>query len=77
VAAQAASGAARAVIYDPPYIRHSPMRGQETGAAGSVAAQFSFLHRTMRLCAQAVQLTGIVMILCDWEPLGNGCAPIL
>ena len=47
MAVQAASGAARAVIYDPPYIRYSPMRGREARAAGSVAAPFSFMHRTM------------------------------
>jgi hypothetical protein len=50
---------------------YSPMRGREARAAGSVAAPFSFMHRTMRPCAQAAQLKGIVMILCDGEPLGD------
>ena len=62
-------GAARAVICDPPYSRHSPMRGREDGAAGSVSAPFSFLHRTMALCARAVQPKGIVVVFCDWELL--------
>jgi hypothetical protein len=70
MAVQAASVAARAVIYDPPYIRYSPMRGQGPGRPGSIAAPISFMHRTMRLYAQAVQLKGIVMIFCDGEPLG-------
>jgi hypothetical protein len=29
------------------------------------------MPRTVRLCAQAVQLTGIVMIFCDWELLAD------
>jgi hypothetical protein len=29
------------------------------------------MHRTMRPCAQAVRLTGIVMIFCDLEPFGD------
>ena len=29
------------------------------------------MHRTMRLCAQVVQLKGIVMLFCDGEPLGD------
>lgn len=62
-------GAARAIIYDPPYSRFSPMRGREDGAAGSVAAPFSFMHRTMGLCARAVQPKGVVIIFCDWELL--------
>lgn len=68
LAAQAA-GEARAVIYDPPYSRFSPMRGREDGAAGSVAAPWKFMHQTMALCAQAVMLKGIVMIFTDWELL--------
>jgi hypothetical protein len=47
------------------------MCGREAEAAASVAAPFSFMYRIMRLCAQAVQLKGIVMILCDWDPLGK------
>ncbi len=31
-------GAARAVIFDPPYSRGGPMRGREDGMAGQVAA---------------------------------------
>lgn len=53
------------------YIRFSPMRGREAGAAGSAAGPFSFMHWTMRLCVQAVQLEGIVMISCDGELLGD------
>lgn len=52
------AGAARAVIYDPPYSRYSPMRGRGDGTAGSVAAPFSFMHRTMSLAARAVQPRG-------------------
>jgi hypothetical protein len=48
-------GTATATVFDPPYSRNSPMRGREDGAAGSVAAPFSFMHRTMRLCATAVR----------------------
>jgi DNA modification methylase len=62
-------GAAQAIIYDPPYSRHSPMRGREDGAAGSVSAPFKFMHQTMALCARAVRPKGIVMIFCDWELL--------
>ena len=45
------------------------MRGREDGAAGSVAAPFSFMHKTMALCARAVQPKGVVVIFCDWELL--------
>ena len=62
-------GAARAIIYDPPYSRFSPMRGREDGAAGSVAAPWKFMHRTMTLCARAVMLKGIVVIFGDFELL--------
>lgn len=62
-------GAARAIIYDPPYSRYSPMRGREDGAAGKVAAPFKFMHQTMALCARAVMPKGIVMVFCDWELL--------
>ena len=62
-------GAARAVIFDPPYSRHSPMRGREDGAAGSVSAPFSFLHRTLALCARAVMPKGIVICFGDWKLL--------
>jgi hypothetical protein len=47
------------------------MRGREARAAGSVAGPCSFMHRTTRLRAQAVQVKGIVMIFCDGEPLGD------
>lgn len=63
------AGAARAIVFDPPYSRYSPMRGREDGAAGSVYAPFSFMHRAMTLTARAVQLKGIVIIFCDWELL--------
>ena len=63
------SMSARAVIFDPPYSRYSPMRGREDGAAGSVSAPFSFMFRAMELCARAVMLKGIVMIFTDWELL--------
>lgn len=62
-------GAARAVVFDPPYSRHSPMRGREDGAAGSVAAPFSFMSRTMKLAARAVMAKGVVIIFCDFELL--------
>ena len=62
-------GSVAACIYDPPYSRHSPMRGREDGAAGSVSAPFKFMHQTMLLCARAVRAKGIVMIFCDWELL--------
>jgi hypothetical protein len=55
-------GAARTIVFDPPYSRYSPMRGREDGAAGSVSAPFSFMHRVMGLCARAVQPKGIVVI---------------
>ena len=67
--AQQAPGSARAIICDPPYSRYSPMRGREDGAAGSVAAPFSFLHRTMQLCARAVMPKGIVVCFSDFELL--------
>jgi hypothetical protein len=45
------------------------MRGREDGAADSVAAPFSFMHRAMSLCAKAVQPKGIIIAFCDWELL--------
>ena len=67
-------GAARAIVFDAPYSRYGPMRGREDGAAGSVYAPFSFMHRVMGLCARAVQPKGIVIIFCDWELLPDiGC----
>jgi DNA modification methylase len=63
------AGSAAAVIFDPPYSRHSPMRGREDGAAGSVSAPFRFMHQTMALCARAIRPKGIVVIFCDWELL--------
>jgi DNA modification methylase len=62
-------GAARAIVYDPPYSRYSPMRGREDGAAGSVAAPFKFMHQTLGLCARAVQPKGIVICFGDFELL--------
>ena len=62
-------GAAKAIVLDPPYSRYSPMRGREDGAAGSVSAPFSFLHRVMALAARAVQLKGIVIVFGDWDLL--------
>jgi hypothetical protein len=55
-------GTATATLFDPPCSRYSPMRGREDGAAGSVAAPFSSMHRTMRLCATVVRPKGIVII---------------
>jgi DNA methylase len=62
-------GAARAVIFDPPYSRYSPMRGREDGAAGSVSSPFSFLHQAMALCARAVMPAGVVVCFGDFELL--------
>ncbi len=45
------------------------MRGREDGAAGSVAAPFSFLHRIILLCARAVMPRGIVVCFGDWKLL--------
>jgi hypothetical protein len=45
------------------------MRGREDGAAGSVSAPFSLMHRVMGLCTRAVQSEGIVIIFCDWKLL--------
>jgi hypothetical protein len=45
------------------------MRGREDGAAGSVSAPFSFMHKVMQLCARAVMPKGIVIIFCDWKLL--------
>jgi hypothetical protein len=67
--AQQPPGEARAVVMDPPYSRYSPMRGREDGAAGSVSAPFSFMHRVMGLCTRVVQPKGIVIIFCDWKLL--------
>ena len=63
------AGAARAIIMDPPYSRYSPMRGREDGAAGSVSAPFSFLHRIMQLCARAVLPDGVVILFGDFKLL--------
>jgi hypothetical protein len=41
------------------------------GTAGSVAAPFSFMHRTNSLAARAVQPKGIVMVFRDCELLGD------
>jgi DNA modification methylase len=62
-------GAARAVVLDLPYSRYSPMRGREDGAAGSVSAPFSFLHKIMQLCARAVMPDGVVIIFGDFKLL--------
>jgi hypothetical protein len=58
-------GSARAVIYDPPYSRGSPMRGRADGMAGQVAGPFGFMHRTLELCARAVLPHGIVVVFGD------------
>ena len=63
------AGAARAIVLDPPYSRYSPMRGREDGAAGSVSAPFSFLHKIMGLCARAVMPDGVVIIFGDFKLL--------
>jgi DNA methylase len=62
-------GGAQAIVLDAPYSRYSPMRGREDGAAGSVSAPFSFLHRVMGLCARTVQPKGIVICFGDWDLL--------
>lgn len=67
--AQQPEATAKAIVYDPPYSRYSPMRGREDGAAGSVAAPFTFMSRTMALAARAVQPKGIVVVFCDWQLL--------
>jgi hypothetical protein len=71
-------GAARAIVYDPPYSRWGPMRGREDGAAGSVAAPFKFMHQTLSLCTPLLAmparrgdkgLVGVVIIFADWDLL--------
>jgi DNA methylase len=57
---------ARAIIFDPPYSRYSPMRGREDGAAGSVSGPYSFMFLAMEACARAVMPRGIVMYFGDW-----------
>jgi hypothetical protein len=57
---------ARAIIFDPPYSRYSPMRGREDGAAGSVSGPYSFMFLAMEACARAVMPRGIVMCFGDW-----------
>ena len=60
---------ARAVVYDPPYSRGTRMHGLPDGAAGRVAAPFSFMHRTLELAARAVMPDGVVICFGDWELL--------
>jgi hypothetical protein len=62
-------GSAAAIIFDPPHSRHSPMRGREDGAAGSVSAPFKFMHQTLGMCARAVRRKGIVICFGDWDLL--------
>jgi hypothetical protein len=62
-------GKARAVIFDAPYSRGAPMRGRPDGMAGQIAAPFSFMHRTLSLCARAVMPRGIVVIFGDFQLL--------
>lgn len=62
-------GAARAIVFDPPYSRGGPMRGRPDGMAGQVAGPFSFMHRALELCARAVMPHGIVVCFGDWELL--------
>jgi len=72
-------GSAQVIVYDPPYSRWGPMRGKEDGAAGSVAAPFSFLHRTLSLCAPLLVMprkpyhredpVGVVVAFGDFELL--------
>jgi hypothetical protein len=64
-------GSAKVIVWDPPYSRYKPMRGREDGAAGSIYAPFSFMHRTLEMCARVVQPKGIVICFGDWELLGD------
>jgi len=60
---------ASAVIFDPPYRRNNPPRGRYDGAAGKVAAPFSFMDRCMKLAAPLLQPGGIMLIFGDAELL--------
>ena len=67
--ARQAPGAARAVIFDPPYATTTPRAGKEDGAAGTVSGPLSFLHRTMALSARALMPGGIVIVFGDYQRL--------
>ena len=62
-------GAARAIVWDPPYSRGGPMRGRPDGMAGQVAAPWKFMHQTLSLCAKAVMPHGLVICFGDYELL--------
>lgn len=61
------SGAAKLIVYDPPYAVGTPVRGREDGAAGSVFGPFSFMSQTLSQCAAALAPGGIVMVFADWR----------
>jgi DNA modification methylase len=64
---QHADGAAQVVIFDPPYAVGTPVRGREDGAAGSVFAPFSFLHRAMLETARVLRPGGVAVVFADWR----------
>lgn len=62
-------GAARAVVFDPPYSRNKPPRGKWDGMGGSVYSPFQFMHKAMLASSRALMRGGILMGFCDWELL--------
>jgi DNA modification methylase len=60
-------GAAKVIVYDPPYAVGTPVRGREDGAAGSVFGPFSFLSKTLSECARLLVPGGVVMVFADWR----------
>lgn len=61
------SACAQVVVYDPPYAVGTPVRGREDGAAGSVFAPFSFIHRSLIEVARVLEPGGVAVMFADWK----------
>ena len=58
---------AQVVVFDPPYAVGTPVRGREDGAAGSVFAPFSFLHKSLLETARILVPGGVAIMFADWK----------
>jgi site-specific DNA-methyltransferase (adenine-specific) len=61
------SESAQIVVFDPPYAVGTPVRGREDGAAGSVFAPFSFLHKSLLETARVLVPGGVAILFADWK----------
>lgn len=58
---------AQLVVFDPPYAVGTPVRGREDGAAGSVFAPFSFMHKNLQEIRGVLVPGGIAVMFADWR----------